>query len=55
MTLLNCSFDKKQTGLFVWGRIPDDIDTANNLLKIFSQSQCIHHPGFIFGAMATDI
>lgn len=51
MTLLNCSFDKKQTGLFVWGRIPDDIDDCEQFIEdILTKVNVFITPGFIFGS-----
>jgi aspartate/methionine/tyrosine aminotransferase len=53
MTLLNCSFDKKQTGLFVWGRIPDDIDDCEQFIEdILTKVNVFITPGFIFGSNA---
>ena len=51
MTLLNCSFDKKQTGLFVWGRIPEDIDDCEQFVEdILTKVNVFITPGFIFGS-----
>jgi len=50
MELLGCSFDKKQVGLFVWGRIPDNIpDCESYIENILQKSLVFITPGFIFG------
>jgi aspartate/methionine/tyrosine aminotransferase len=50
MGLLNCSFDRKQSGLFVWGRIPDDIaDCGSFIDNILKKAHVFITPGFIFG------
>lgn len=50
MDLLNCSFDKKQSGLFVWGRIPDNIaDCGSFIDNILRKVHVFITPGFIFG------
>lgn len=50
MELLNCNFDKDQSGLFVWGRIPDDIpDCEAYVEEILNQAHVFITPGFIFG------
>ncbi len=50
MTLLNCSYDRSQAGLFLWGRIPDDIpDCEEYIEKILKGTNVFITPGFIFG------
>ncbi len=50
MDILNCSFDNSQTGLFVWGRIPDDIPDCELYIEdILNKSNVFITPGFIFG------
>jgi len=50
MELLGCSFDKKQVGLFVWGRIQDNIpDCESYIENILQKSLIFITPGFIFG------
>jgi aspartate/methionine/tyrosine aminotransferase len=50
MDLLGCSFDKKQTGLFVWGRIPEHIaDCESFIEETLQNSHVFLTPGFIFG------
>ena len=50
MDLLNCRYDKSQVGLFIWGRIPDDIpDCERYIEEILQKSLVFITPGFIFG------
>jgi LL-diaminopimelate aminotransferase len=51
MDLLGCRFDKNQTGLFVWGRIPDKIDSCEKFVEeILTKTHVFLTPGFIFGS-----
>jgi LL-diaminopimelate aminotransferase len=50
MKLLKCSFDPDQTGLFLWGRIPDDSDDSKTLSdELLARAHVFITPGFIFG------
>jgi LL-diaminopimelate aminotransferase len=50
MDLLRCSYDKSQVGLFMWGRIPDDIhDCESYVENILAKANVFITPGFIFG------
>lgn len=50
MELLGCRFDKDQTGLFLWGRIPDSIMSCEEYIEgILNKSHIFITPGFIFG------
>ena len=50
MEILNCSFDKSQVGLFVWGRLPDEIVSCESYIEeILNKSHVFITPGFIFG------
>ncbi len=50
MNILKCRFDKKQTGLFLWGRIPEDIPDCESFVdEILNKSRVFITPGFIFG------
>jgi len=50
MDLLKCSYDRKQTGLFVWGRIPDNIASCEEFVEeILQKTHVFITPGFIFG------
>jgi aspartate/methionine/tyrosine aminotransferase len=49
--LLKCEFDKSQTGLFVWGRIPETIpDCEEYVEEILNKAHVFLTPGFIFGS-----
>lgn len=51
MDALGCSYDKKQTGLFLWGRIPKEIENSEALAdKILYEANIFITPGFIFGS-----
>jgi len=50
MDLLNCKFDKSQVGLFVWGRIPDEIINCELYIEeILNKTNVFITPGFVFG------
>jgi LL-diaminopimelate aminotransferase len=50
MGILNCSFDKSQVGLFVWGRLPEEIVSCETYIEeILNKSHVFITPGFIFG------
>ncbi len=52
MELLQCRFDKSQTGLFVWGRIPEEIASCEEFVEnILQKANVFITPGFIFGSM----
>jgi len=51
MDILECSYDKSQTGLFVWGRIPDYINDCESFVEnILTGAHVFITPGFIFGS-----
>ena len=50
MELLKCRYDKSQVGLFVWGRIPEDIPDCESYVEdILMRTLVFITPGFIFG------
>ncbi|MCX6253229.1 MAG: aminotransferase class I/II-fold pyridoxal phosphate-dependent enzyme [Bacteroidia bacterium] len=50
MDILNCRYEKSQVGLFVWGRIPEDIINCEMYVEeILNMSHVFITPGFIFG------
>ena len=50
MTQLGCTFDPKQTGMFLWGRIPDTYPDVEELTeKVLHECRVFITPGFIFG------
>ena len=51
MKVLKCDFDPEQTGMFLWGRIPDIYQDAEELTeKILHEAHVFITPGFIFGS-----
>lgn len=51
MVTLGCHFDPKQSGLFLWGRIPDSATSSEALADdILYNAQVFITPGFIFGS-----
>jgi LL-diaminopimelate aminotransferase len=50
MEILNCRYDKSQVGLFVWGRIPEEIEKCEPYIEdILNRTHVFITPGFIFG------
>lgn len=50
MDLLGCEFDKSQTGLFMWGRIPGSVKSCEDFIEgILNECHVFITPGFIFG------
>ncbi|GHT31729.1 aminotransferase [Bacteroidia bacterium] len=51
LTALGCTFDKKQTGMFLWGKIPDRYKDAGELAdKVLYEARVFVVPGFVFGS-----
>ena len=50
MDTLNCKYDPKQVGMFLWGRIPDSYSDVEELTeRILKEARVFITPGFIFG------
>ncbi|MGI5974603.1 MAG: pyridoxal phosphate-dependent aminotransferase [Paludibacter sp.] len=50
MDALGCSYNKKQVGLFVWGRIPSEYSDGQELSDLLLEKANVFiTPGFIFG------
>lgn len=50
MTMLGCTFDKSQRGLFLWGRVPESVDNVESFTdRILYDAHVFITPGFIFG------
>lgn len=48
---LGCTYDPSQVGMFLWGRIPDEIPTAETLTeRLLHEARVFIAPGFIFGS-----
>ncbi|MDR0547296.1 MAG: aminotransferase class I/II-fold pyridoxal phosphate-dependent enzyme [Dysgonamonadaceae bacterium] len=51
MSALGCTFDPKQSGLFLWGKIPDSYPDSGVLAdEILYNARVFLTPGFIFGS-----
>lgn len=51
MTALGCRFDPSQVGMFLWGRIPDNLPSAETLTEnVLHRARVFITPGFIFGS-----
>jgi aspartate/methionine/tyrosine aminotransferase len=51
MELLDCRFNPDQTGLFLWGRIPENITSCEAFVEdILQKAHVFLTPGFIFGS-----
>jgi aspartate/methionine/tyrosine aminotransferase len=50
MRMLGCSYDESQSGLFLWGRIPDNVQDCSDWVEdILQKAHVFITPGFIFG------
>lgn len=50
MRLLGCSYDPDQVGMFLWGKVPDTYESAEELTeRILQQARVFITPGHIFG------
>lgn len=51
MTTLDCRFDSKQVGLFVWGKLPDSVVGSEEFIDdILYKARVFLTPGSIFGS-----
>lgn len=51
METLGCSYDPNQTGMFLWGKIPESYNDAEELTeKVLHEANVFITPGFIFGS-----
>jgi len=51
MQALGCTYDKNQVGMFLWGKIPAEIEGSEALAnKILYEANVFLTPGFIFGS-----
>ena len=51
MHTLGCTYDEKQVGMFLWGRIPDIYSGSEELAdKVLYEANVFLTPGFIFGS-----
>lgn len=51
MTVLGCTFDPSQVGMFLWGKIPEKYANVEDLTEcILHEARVFVTPGFIFGS-----
>ena len=51
MDVLGCTYDKNQVGMFLWGKIPADIENVEDLTeRVLHEARVFITPGFIFGS-----
>lgn len=51
MTVLGCTFDPLQVGMFLWGKIPEKYANVEDLTeRILHEARVFVTPGFIFGS-----
>ncbi len=50
MRMMGCTFDPEQEGMFLWGRIPEQMADAEELTeRVLHEARVFITPGFIFG------
>ena len=51
MNTIGCTYDEKQVGLFLWGKIPDNVESSEALSdKLLYNANVFITPGSIFGS-----
>ncbi|MBQ4222733.1 MAG: aminotransferase class I/II-fold pyridoxal phosphate-dependent enzyme, partial [Prevotella sp.] len=51
MRTLNCTFDPRQVGMFLWGKIPECYSDVEQLTeRVLHEARVFITPGFIFGS-----
>ena len=50
MSVLRCTFDPSQVGMFLWGKIPEKYANVEDLTEaVLHEARVFITPGFIFG------
>ncbi len=50
LNAVGCTWDKKQEGMFLWGKLPDSVESAETLVNnLLTEKHVFIAPGFIFG------
>jgi LL-diaminopimelate aminotransferase len=50
LSALHCTWDPAQEGMFFWGKLPDEVESAEKLVdELLYQKHVFIAPGFIFG------
>ncbi|MDE6346463.1 MAG: aminotransferase class I/II-fold pyridoxal phosphate-dependent enzyme [Muribaculaceae bacterium] len=51
MEALGCTYDASQQGLFLWGKVPADVESGEALAdRVLAEARVFITPGFIFGS-----
>ena len=51
MDLLECEYDSKQVGLFVWGKLNSNVESSEKIVdELLRGARVFITPGFIFGS-----
>lgn len=51
MEAMGCRYDADQVGMFLWGRMPEDLPSAESLTeRVLHEARVFITPGFIFGS-----
>ena len=51
MDVLGCTYDKRQVGMFLWGKIPESYADVEDLTeRVLHEARVFITPGFIFGS-----
>lgn len=51
---MNCTFNKKSVGLFVWAKLPEGIDAEDFIDKVLYEKHLFITPGVVFGSNGKD-
>ncbi|GLU56824.1 pyridoxal phosphate-dependent aminotransferase [Dyadobacter frigoris] len=50
LNAVGCTWDKKQEGMFLWGKLPESVESAEKLVNnLLTEKHVFIAPGFIFG------
>lgn len=50
LNTIGCTWDRKQEGMFLWGKLPDSVESAEKLVNnLLVEKHVFIAPGFIFG------
>ena len=47
---LNCTFNKEASGLFVWAKLPEGLESETVINTLLIEKDIFIAPGFIFGS-----
>ncbi|MBE9460297.1 pyridoxal phosphate-dependent aminotransferase [Dyadobacter subterraneus] len=50
LNAVGCTWDKKQEGMFLWGKLPESVESAEKMVNnLLTEKHVFIAPGFIFG------